>query len=122
LQAVPAVLGTAGNSRHIKESNVLLTSCTAARRGSSRLSRGRPAGRLWHALFPVSSCFGSGGIGVELFGRLPYRKLKASQAIPRPSPQRALSMAGWSSDLQHHQACAPSLDRSLRSAPTKAKL
>jgi hypothetical protein len=28
------------------------------------------------------------------------------------SPQRALSMAGWSSDLQHHQACTPSLDRS----------
>jgi hypothetical protein len=52
-----------------KESNVLLTSCTAARRGSGRLSRGRPVGRLWHAVFLIGSCFGCGGLGVELFGR-----------------------------------------------------
>jgi hypothetical protein len=42
--------------------------------------------------------------------RLPYRELKASPAIARPSPQRSLSMAGWSSDLSRSLAAVCSCE------------
>jgi hypothetical protein len=88
-------LVTTGNSRRIKESNILLTSCIAARRGSSRLVAAQWETLVCH--IPLQQLLRLRRTRYRtLRRRLISRKLKASQAIPRPSPQRSLSMAGWS--------------------------